>query len=931
MRATSSASGARAAILIAAAAALLHTSAPAAEGQDRTGRIAGRVVDSRTGAGITDVGIQVVGAVADSTSSGTMSTVDGRYSLPRIRAGTVTLHLRRLGYQPKTVTGVLVPAGGGVQQDVTLEPATVQLQTTVVNAAAERGTVAEALNQQRNATGVVSAVTAEEIQRSPDSDAAQAAQRVSGVTIQDGRYVSVRGLGERYTTTSLNGSRLPSPEPERKVVPLDLFPAGLLQSVTTSKTFTPDKPGDFSGGMVDLRTREFPLGRQVTYSLSVGYNDAATSKNLFLPQRAGLEWLGFGGRDRAMPAVVARAGRIAGNVTPAHYNQLVNSFRNAWSVRRGSGSPSTSFGVSLGGNDPIFSHEIGYTAAFSYAYAQEARADELRAFAIPLDAGRTGEVDRFIGSTGRESVLWGGLVNLSTMLGRRTRVSLNNTLTRSADNEARHEEGVDENVGTSLQISRLRYVERTVWASQLSAEHELPRQQRVDWGVSAAGVRRVEPDRSEVVYARDDFGVEPFWYNASEAAVRTFGDLSEYAVGGNADYTLRFGGFAREHLLKAGGLGRYTARDASANSYSITATALPRDERILSPEQIFDGRYAGAGSDYFRVAQLAQGGAYLADDAVGAGYGMLEYQLSDALRVVGGARLESQLLDVTAKETYGTRAVRVSRRYTDVLPLLALNARFSSEHVVRVSASQTLSRPEYREIVPINQRDVFGGEQFRGNPDLRRTLIQNADLRWEWYPGPREVLSVALFAKHFDRPIERVYRGTSGTRVTTFENARSARNYGVEVEARKSLGFLTTRLDDLTAFSNVTFMRSEIDLQDVGAGSTASQRPMVGQAPYVVNAGLTYSSRGGRVGATALYNVVGERIYAASLLPLPSVYEQARHVVDLSLRLPIARSISAKVDLKNVLDSPYEVTQGSVTREFYRAGRSLSFGFSARP
>ena len=144
---------------------------------------------------------------------------------------------------------------------------------------------------------------------------------------------------------------------------------------------------------------------------------------------------------------------------------------------------------------------------------------------------------------------------------------------------------------------------------------------------------------------------------------------------------------------------------------------------------------------------------------------------------------------------------------------------------------------------------ILGGEQFRGNPDLRRTLIQNADLRWEWYPRPREVLSVALFAKHFDRPIERVYRGTSGTRVTTFENARSARNYGVEFEGRKSLGFLTSRLDDLTAFSNVTFMQSEIDLQDVGAGSTEPQRPMVGQAPYVVNAGLTYASRGGRVGA----------------------------------------------------------------------------------
>jgi outer membrane receptor protein involved in Fe transport len=864
-----------------------------------TGRITGRIVDARTGAGLSDVGVQVVGAQVGPTSSGTMSGVDGRYALPRVRAGTVTLHIRRLGYQAKTITGVLLPPGGAVEQDVTLEPATVQLSTTVVTAEAERGTVAEALNQQRNAAGIVSAVTAEEIQRSPDSDAAQAAQRVSGVTIQDGRYVSVRGLGERYTTTSLNGARLPSPEPERKVVPLDLFPAGLLQSVTTAKTFTPDKPGDFSGAMVDLRTREFPLGRQVSYSLSAGYNNAATSKSLFLPQRAGLEWLGFGGGDRALPAVVARAGNISGNPTPTEYNQLVNAFRNSWSVRRGSGSPSTSFGISVG------------------------------AFAVPLGDGETGTVDRFVGSTGRESVLWGGLLNLSTLLGRRTRVSLNNTLTRSADNEGRYEEGVDENLGTPLQISRLRYVERTVWASQLAGEHELRARQRLDWGASAAGVLRVEPDRSEIVYARDEFGPRPFWYNASEAAVRTFGDLREYAFGGNADYTLRFGGFAREHVLKLGGLARYTTRDADVNSYSITANGLTREQRELAPEEIFDGRYTGVGSDYFRVSQLAQGGSYVADDVVGAGYGMLEYQLADALRIVGGARVESQLLDVTARETF-ERRIQVRRRYTDVLPSLALNFRFSNDHVLRLSASQTLSRPEYREIVPINQRDVLGGEQFRGNPNLRRTLIQNADVRWEWYRRPREVVSVAVFAKHFDRPIERVYRGTSGTRITTFENARSALNYGVELEARAGLGFLTRRLDDFAAFSNVTLMRSEIDLQDVGAGSTEPERAMVGQAPYVVNAGLTYTSSSGRVGATALYNVVGRRIFAASLLPLPSVYEQERHVVDLSFRFPLVRSISGKVDLKNLLDAPYEVTQGSVTREYYRAGRSLSVGVSVR-
>ena len=202
------------------------TNAPVRTG---TGRIVGRIVDASTGQGVSEVGVQVVGSTL-----GTSSGIEGRYALPNIPAGTVTIQVRRIGYAPKTVTGILLAAGQTLEQNISLQPATVQLQTVQTTAAAERGSVNEALDQQRTATGIVSSVTAEQITRSPDSDAAQAVQRVSGVTVQDNRYVFVRGLGERYTTASLNGSRIPSPEPEKRVVPLDLFPSGLLQTITPS-------------------------------------------------------------------------------------------------------------------------------------------------------------------------------------------------------------------------------------------------------------------------------------------------------------------------------------------------------------------------------------------------------------------------------------------------------------------------------------------------------------------------------------------------------------------------------------------------------------------------------------------------------------------------------------------------------------------------
>ncbi|MGZ8493151.1 MAG: carboxypeptidase regulatory-like domain-containing protein [Gemmatirosa sp.] len=291
-----------------------------------SGRITGRIIDAQTGAGLSDVGVQVVG-----TTIGTMSGVNGRFTLNGVPAGTVTVQARRIGYQAKAVSGIELRANGAVEQDITLATATVQLQAVNVTASTERGSVSAALDQQRNATGVVSAVSAQQIARSPDSDAAAAVQRVSGVTVQDGRYVFVRGLGERYTTASLNGARIPSPEPERKVVPLDLFPAGLLQSITTHKTFTPDLQGDFSGAVVDIQTREFPATRQIIFSTSIGANTAAAGRDLPGPRRAGLEPLGLASRNRGLPAVVARAGAFETSPGQGDVNGMVNAFRNSWS------------------------------------------------------------------------------------------------------------------------------------------------------------------------------------------------------------------------------------------------------------------------------------------------------------------------------------------------------------------------------------------------------------------------------------------------------------------------------------------------------------------------------------------------------------------------------------------------------------------------
>ena len=895
------------------------------------GRIVGRVIDARTGQGLADVGIQVVG-----TTSGIASGIDGRFTLANVRQGTVTLHLRRLGFAAKTVTGIVLRPGETLEQNVTLEPVTVALTTQVVTASSERGTVNEALDKQRTAVGVINSVTAEQIAKSPDASAAQAIQRVSGVTVQDDKYVFVRGLGERYTTTSLNGSRVPSPEPEKRVVPLDMFPSGLLQTITTTKTFTPDLQGDFSGALVDIRTREFPARRQLSAQFGGGYASGATGAEIIAARSAGGERLGVVSSARDLPSLVRSVGNLQGlTLNQGDKNLLISQFRDAWTPTTTTAAPNMSASASLGGNDPLlFGHRLGYLVSGTFSSTTDFRDGQVRALADRGNVkGETKEIDRFTGARSSQGVLWGGLANLSTAFGSATRLSLNAIYNRTADNSAIVENGSFENEGFRARITRMEYVERGVHSIQLSGEHQLGSHHRFEWAGTASGVRRFEPDHSEFVQAIEQGsagGPDVLrWQNSGNGgATRTFSDLTEANREASGSYRLLLGSTGQSSI-RVGGLVRSTNREADTRAYSISANGISNAIRELPPEELFDGRFANA--TFFDIGPLAQGGSYTARDRLSAGFAMADVAVSDKLRLIGGARYESDHLDVNAVSTLGS-PVFTPKLWNDLLPSLALNLSLNEKQQVRLSVSRTLARPEYRELSPIKSRDVLNGDDTQGNENLSRTNITNADLRWEWYPADGEVMSVGFFAKKFKLPIERVYRASgSGTRTVFYTNAESADNYGVELELRKNLAFLGSPFSPFAVFSNLTAIQSTIHLfKDTEASATNLSRRMVGQAPYVINAGITYSS-GGASSATLLYNRVGDRIEAAGDSPLPDVVERARSVMDVSLRFGIFQNLSLRLDAKNLLDSPYNTVQGTATREYYHTGRTFVAGFQFRP
>jgi hypothetical protein len=832
-----------------------------------------------------------------------------------------------LGYAPKTVTGLVLTSKDVVEQNISLASSVVQLEEVAVTAEAEKGSLNAAFETQKNAINVVNSLSAEQIEKSPDADAGAAVQRVSGVSVEDGKYVIVRGLGERYTTTALNGATIPSAETDRKVVPLDLFPTNLLEGITTSKTFTPDQPGDFSGARVNLKTKEFPTGRQINMGVSAGFNTSVTGVNIAKAPTVSGDWFGNGASQRALPANIAAAGDLQGT-NQAQLNSLMASFRNVWSPDNGSGNGAGGFNASIGGEDPMFHHMFGYLASFTYGYAQEIKAGGIKGISkLGPETGTALPLNQYRGQSSVGSVLWGGMVNLSTRIGSGTKLEFNNTLTRGADNSVEDLGGFNEEFATNFAFARITYIQRSVRTNQLLGNHLIGPGNYITWQVATSGINRDEPDRSDIGYlAREeaDSSLTPYqWFGQTRFATRTWSQLDQTSWDLGANWQHSFGSLNRPWIVKAGGGWRTASRNVDVRAYDLVNQGLGGQALQQQPEQIFSQDNINA-SNFFMQAN-ANGGRYDASEDIYAGYVQMEFPLSRRLQFVGGARLEAWNLNVASVTTSG-EVVDANPNKTDILPSLALNYALTPDQNLRFAATQTVSRPEYRELSPIAYFEQVGFAVTLGNPALTRALIQNVDLRWEFFPRSGEIISAGVFYKHFITPIEKVYIQSAGANLLSYVNATGADNYGLELEARKALDFIGKGMRSFTAYTNVTLMKSSITVgNDSISALTNPVRPMVGQSPYIVNAGLLFAK--GAWAASLLYNVQGQRILEAGAGGIPDAYEKPRSMIDATLQVPILRNLMAKFEARNLLDAQYLLEQGGVVRQAYTSGRIFGVSF----
>ncbi len=898
------------------------------------GRIQGTVVDSETGDPLVGAEVYVQG-----TQLGGLTDLDGKYELDGVPLGTQALRVLYLGYAEKVVSGVAVAADAPASVDIAMLPEALIAEgvTVEVTAQEERGSVEAALSYQRSATNVVSGVSAQEIARTPDSDASEAVRRVSSASVVDDKYVYVRGLGERYSTALLDNVLLPTPEPEKRVVPLDLFPTSMIESVFTVKSFTADLPGNFAGGLVNIQTKDIPDEGFFRLTTGVGYNTNYDDEDVVTYAGGDLDWLGIDDGTRELPGGLPDLVSIT---LPSGQKALLHSEFEPMGQSETEpvefGDYNKSFGLSFGNKSRLFGKSGGYTFGLSYSYKTASR-DQVDFY--PSLQADLFQYD-FDSQIGTEETLWGVLGGYSMNLSDTDRVSLKILGTQSGEDESRIVTGpFDLSTSGFALINRLQFVSRTLLNTQLRGEHKsgLVGDGRLEWDASYGLALRDEPDTRQIWYTKQSETDDTATFNENGDNGRFFSDLTDNLRQGNLKLSSRVSLFG-ESLLEAGVFGGYRTRDFEARRFAYEAAS--PEVRQLPPEQLFTSANIAAGDlQFFESTQGTD--KYDASELSGAGFASLDIGLSERLRITPGLRVELNDTDLDVSDLRTSAAITaLSADLSTVEPLPALTLRWEPavDQVVQHSGARTIVRPDFRELAPFRYDTYL--ESTLGNPFLENGTIYNADLRWSLFPGLGEIVSLGVFYKHFNDPIEIVRLPTGGTNVGTPEpyNAPSARIYGLELELRQDL----TRIGipGLGLSGNVALADSKVQQDEpveVFLGSpqasgpdllspdvfTNEERPLAGQSDFVVNASLYYTVPSAGTTATVLYNGVGERLYQVGTDGFDDIFELPRHSFDVTLQQPMFNTMTARLAVENLTDAEYRYELGDVRTRKYKAGRQI--------
>jgi hypothetical protein len=888
-------------------------------------------------------------------TAGMLSRDDGTYSL-EVPAGTYRVVISYLSYKPAVLEGLAVAAGETTDRRVSLAPETIVLQGITVTRSALRAEEAAVLAKQRKAAAISDAVSSEQISRTTDSNAAEALQRVTGLSVLDGRYVYVRGLGDRYSATEVNGARIGSPEPNKRALPLDIFPSNVLDNVTVQKSYTPDQDAEFGGGLIQLNTKDFVEGRSLSQSAATGYLFRSGGSAFWRYPGGRTDWLGIDDGTRALPATIKKlAGDqpvvtrgLAGNgFTEQQIQEMGRAFNDVWLPRRSTLKPNYSYSGSYATGFDLFGREVGFLTSLSLSNSFSTMTKKNNAYSGTSGSGAIYEYD-VKESTAR--VLWGSVSNLSLRLNEKNALKLRALYTRSADDRAGVSVGPNYDYGAEeVRLTRLEYVERGVFSGVLSGEHEpgIVNGARIQWNYGYSAASRDEPDRRETRYERNEGDAALHISGRTQYPVtRIFGDMDEHQRSLDASLLLptpRWTGVSSK--LKIGWALRNRDRVSSYRRFGYRSGRLASSlDNTLSPEEYYADENIVPNS--LELVELTRGNdSYRGWHDIHAEYAQFDVGLSSRLRAVGGVRVETSDQRVESQSPFVRDEEPAVARLeaTDILPSVNLTWGVTKNANLRAGYSRTVSRPELRELSPFSMYDYETGYSEIGDPELRTAYLASYDVRAEVYPSSRELLAASVFTKDLERPLVKMVEASSGTYLLRPQNAERGKLYGVEIEARLGVGnawravdaalpfFAAPRFADRWAVT-ANYSRVETETEVLISKAADGERviwtgPLVSQAGHAVNLGLFYAS-GGFEGSMN-FAAFGKRLaqIGAGQYPnkMPDIYEYPMKSLDLVVNQRVSSWLRARLAAENLLDDEVEYLQADNVTRSYRPGRTVSF------
>lgn len=877
-------------------------------------KLTGKVTNAKNEplAGVT---IKVSGAAGGATSE-----VDGHFSLILTPGKKYTLIFTAVGYAKKEVSEVEVAAGQINELNITLEVEEKTGDNVVITtkaSTARRESVNSLIAFQKNTNTVASVISAETIRRSPDRNTGEVLKRTPGASLQEGKFIVIRGLADRYNQAMLNGILLTSTEPDRKTFSFDLIPSAMIDNIIINKAFVPEYPGEWAGGLIQVNTKDIPSKNFFNVQVGSGFNTQTVGRTFYKDAKSSTDWLGFDNGIRALPSWYTRKSAFD-TLSPAAKTAIGKQMRNAWAPTSSSVPFNYSFQLNGGFSGKLFGKTIGGTFGINYNRNNRFvdlvnRSNSLagNVFSVNYDYAD----DRYI-----QEVTVGALGSLSMQINSLNKISIKSIINVNSPSSVTRRTGIEYTRNEDISATELAFKQNTFFTVQANGDHSLAKALKLKWYGAFNILDGYIPDQRRIAYARQTGTQDPFRLLLSNtlsqsSGSRIYQSLSDYIYTAGGDLTYNFNLFGQKQSVKAGYMLQIKDRLYDAQLF---ANYLPSDNpalRLLTPDKVFAPENFGTGTDNMIAFDAIKGKTfrYLANTILNGGFIQLDNQFSRALRVVYGLRVENFDQLVGSVKTWDPR--HTHSQVTDFLPGLNATYKVNNKVNLRLSGSQTVIRPELRELSFLNIYDFELNASVQGNPALKRTKVTNLDFRYEWYPKAGEVLTAGVFYKKFKDPIEQLFNeGSGGASTFSYQNPQEATAYGAEVELRKKLDFVPV-LKHFTFQANASYINSKVKDQGFSI-----DRPMQGQSPYVMNIGLLYDMEKTGLNATLLFNRIGERIYLVGDLTSgagsPDIYEAPRSLLDFQLSKKLLnKKAEIRMSVSDILNSTQYFYQNNDTNK----------------